>query len=382
MTLATLVGVNLRRRLRRTLLTVLGVAVAFFLFVMLRSVITTLNASAEMSSATRLVARNQIGIVFPLPISYGNRLRAVEGVTALTWANWFGGLYVDERNFFPQLAIDAESYLPLHPEVQVDAAQRQAFLADRTGALAARSLVERFGWRLGQTVTLRGTIFEGEHRFTLRGVFEPGSPGFDGVFFLHWKYLQERYRDAEYLQNVGWYILGIRNPADAPRIARAIDALYENSAAATRTETEQAFQHSFITMYGNVSLYLNLIGMAVVFAILLVAANTMAMSARERFAEIAVLKTLGFGDGTVLALVLAEAGAIAVAGLLLGLGGAGLLFNLRDLSFGGMIPGMSVAGETVALAAGIALLLALVSGAVPAWQSARLQVVQALRHVA
>ncbi|MBI4546243.1 MAG: ABC transporter permease [Gemmatimonadetes bacterium] len=382
MTLATLVAANLRRRLRRSILTTLGIAIALFLFITLRSVITTMRAAGEVGSETRLVVRNKLGIVFPLPMAYRSRLEAMDVVTSVTWANWFGGVYLSERNFFPQFAIDAGSYLPLHPEVQLPEEQRAAFLAERTAAVVARDLAERFGWKLGQTIALRGTIFSGEHRFTIRGIYEPATPPFQNIFFFRWDYLKERYRESEYMSNVGWYIVGVRNPDDAARIGETIDRMYENSAAPTRSETERAFQLGFISLYGNVAFFLNVIGMAVVFAILLVAANTMAMSARERFHEVAVLKTLGFSDRTVLWLVLAEAGVIAGTGLALGLAGALLFYNVRGFDAAGFIPGLSVARDTIALSVAIAALLAAVSAAVPAWQSARLQVVDALRPAA
>lgn len=382
MTLATLVAANLRRRLRRSILTTLGIAIALFLFITLRSVITTMRAAGEVGSETRLVVRNKLGIVFPLPMAYRSRLEAMDVVTSVTWANWFGGVYLSERNFFPQFAIDAGSYLPLHPEVQLTEEQRAAFLAERTAAVVARDLAERFGWKLGQTIALRGTIFSGEHRFTIRGIYEPATPPFQNIFFFRWDYLKERYRESEYMSNVGWYIVGVRNPDDAARIGETIDRMYENSAAPTRSETERAFQLGFISLYGNVAFFLNVIGMAVVFAILLVAANTMAMSARERFHEVAVLKTLGFSDRTVLWLVLAEAGVIAGTGLALGLAGALLFYNVRGFDAAGFIPGLSVARDTIALSVAIAALLAAVSAAVPAWQSARLQVVDALRPAA
>ncbi len=380
MTLATLVRANLRRRLRRTILTVLGIAIAFFLLVSLRSIVTLLRSAARVGAETRLIVRNRTGIVFPLPQSYRSRLAATDGVTGVSWVNWFGGIYIEARNFFPQFAIDPESYLELHPEILLAPEQRQAFLADRTGAIAARSLAERFGWRLGQTIPLRGTLFAGEHRFTLRGIYEPAEPGFDRMFMLHWDYLKERYRGSDYLDNVGWYVVRVRDPASAPRVAAAIDSSYQNSADPTRSETESNFQLDFVSMFGNVALYLDLVGLAVVFAILLAAANTMAMSVRERMPEVAVLRTLGFSTRTIIGLVLAEAGCIAGLGFMLGVGGALLLFNVGGVRLGGFIPALPVTPGTLGLALVVALALALGSGTGPAWRAARLQVVDALRR--
>lgn len=383
MTRATIVLANLRRRKARTILTILGLATAIFLFVTLRSVLTTMDAAGQVGSESRLIVRNAIGIVFPLPSAYRTRLEAMDGVSAVSWSNWFGGVYIDQRNFFPQLAIDAETYLPLYPEIVIPPDQREAFLSERTAALVGRGLVERFGWRLGQTVTLQGTIYPGEWRFTIRAIYESGRKGFsDGVMYFHYDYLEQALASGAGTGMVGTYVLGIDDPERAASIAAAVDAVYENSAMATRTETESAFELGFISMVGNIGFFLNTIGMAVVFAILLVTANTMAMSARERFPEVAVLKTVGFTDRAVLGFVLAESFVIVALGLGLGLGAALLLFNAGLVDVSTFFPGFGVAPRTVLLAAAIALALALISGAVPAWQSARLNVVNALRHTA
>jgi len=383
MTRATLVRANLRRRLRRTILTVLGLATALFLFVTLRTFLHTLQTVGDVGSESRLVVSNKLGIVFPLPMSYRARLASQEGVHTVGYASWFGGIYQDPRNFFANFGVD-EDYLALYPEIVVSDEHRAAFMADRTGALVGVRLMERFGWTVGQTITLQGTIYPGEHQFTIRGVYEAGRRGFDeSSFFFHHRYLDEIMRaqmgEAGF---VGWYVLGVSDPDRAPQIAQAIDATYENSASPTRSQTEKAFNLAFVGMYGNIGFFLNAIGMAVVFAILMVSANTMAMSARERFGEIAVLKTLGFTDGAVLRLVVAESLVIVGLGLALGLGGALLLFNLVQFDFGGFVPGLAVTPRVALIAVAIALLIAAVSAAVPAWQSARLKVVDALRYVA
>lgn len=382
MTRTSLVVANLRRRLRRTILTVLGVAIAIFLFVTLRSVLTTLADSGEMGSESRLIVRNKTGIVFTLPIAYRTRLLSLEGVNGVSWSNWFGGQYIEPRNFFAQFAIDAETYLPLYPEFVMPDEQRRAFMEERTAAMVGRSLAERFGWQLGQTITLQGTIFPGDWPFTIRAIFEPGREGFpDNTFYFHFEYLEQGFGSGGFGE-IGTFVLGLSDPSRAADLAAQIDAIYENSAVATKTETESAFQLGFIGLYGNIGFFLNTIGMAVVFAILLVAANTMAMSSRERVPEVAVMKTLGFGDGFVFSIVLAEAFLIALLGAALGLGSALLVFNLGRFDAGGFIPGLAVAGRTVALTVGIAISLALASGLFPARRAARLNVIEALRHVA
>jgi len=374
-----LVLANLGRHKRRTVLTIASVALALFLFASLRTVITTLAAAANFGSVRRLVVTNATGIVFPLPLSYANRLRAVPGVEGLTWANWFGGRYGDGKRFFANFAVDGTSYLELYPEISVPADQREAWLQDRSGALVGVRLLDVFGWRLGQNVTLQGTIFPGDWTFTIRGVYTPKDRVInDDALMFHHALLDERIGRAGI---AGWYILRIDDPNNAARVAKTIDAQFKSSSAPTKTGTEQAFNASFATMWGNVSLLLNTIGMAVVFAILLVTANAMMMSARERTGEVAVLKTIGFSDVRLFGLVMVEAGIITLTGALIGLGGAKLLYKTTNFSAQGFLPGFDVSGGTLAVGGAIALLLMLASGVVPAVGAARLPVVQALRRV-
>jgi putative ABC transport system permease protein len=240
-------------------------------------------------------------------------------------------------------------------------------------------LLDLFGWKVGQNVTLRGTIFPGEWTFTIRGVYTPTDPAInDDALMFHWAYLDER-NDRDGL--VGWYILQIDRPESAPAVSKAVDDLFRNSSAPTKTGTEQAFNASFATMWGNVGLLMNTIGMAVVFAILLVAANAMMMSARERTRELAVLKAIGFSDRRLFALVMLEAGVITLSGAVLGLGAAKLVYKATNFNAAGFLPGFDVTGTTLGVGAGIALLLMLASGIAPAMRAARLPVVAALRNV-
>jgi putative ABC transport system permease protein len=356
-----------------------SVALALFLFASLRTVITTLRAAAEFGSARRLVSTNASGLIFPLPVAYAQRLAAVPGVEKVTWANWFGGQYGDGKRFFANFAVDAKSYLDLYPEMSVPADQREAFLQDRSGALIGARLIDLFGWKVGQNVTLRGTIFPGEWTFTVRGVYTPTDPAInDDAMMFHWAYLDERNGRTG---QAGWYIMQVDRPESGPRVAKAIDDLFRNSSAPTKTGTEQAFNASFATMWGNVGLLMNTIGMAVVFAILLVAANAMMMSARERTRELAVLKTIGFSDRRLFALVMLEAGVITLTGAAVGLGAAKVLYRATNFNAAGFLPGFDVTGPTLALGAVIALLLMLASGIAPALRAARLPVVAALRNV-
>lgn len=370
---------NLLRSKKRTFLTIASVAMALFLFASLRTVVTTLGAAAQFGSARRLVTTNSTGFVLPLPVAYANRLSAMEGIESVTWANWFGGKYGDNKRFFGQFAVDARTYLDMYPEMAVPPTEREAFLRDRSGALIGRRLLDVFGWRVGQTITLQGTIFPGDWTFNISGVYTPTDPVInDDMMLFHWEYLDERTGHNGF---AGWYIFQIAHPEDAGRIAKQVDDQFRSSPAPTKTGTEQAFNASFATMWGNVSLLMNTIGMAVVFAILLVTANAMMMSARERTREIAVLKTIGFSDRRLFALVMLEAGLITGIGAVLGLGGAKLLYKAGNFNAGGFLPGFDVTATTMLIGAAIALLLMLASGIVPALRAARLPVVTALRSV-
>lgn len=370
---------NLGRHRWRSLLTVMSVAVALFLFCMLRSVITTLDDSAEIGSETRLVTRSAISLVFPLPQAYKARIEALEEVRSVSWGNWFGGVYIDERNFFAQFAVDPESYLDLYPEMMIPEDQLEAFLGERTAALVGPQLMKRFGWEVGQNVTLRGTIYPGEWTFTVRAVYAVDDPSFgEETFFFHYDYLYEQTGGQV---SPGWFVLEIHESSAAAAMCEAIDDLFRNSAQSTKTQTERAFQAGFVQMYGNIGLLLGAIGTAVLFAILLVCANTMMMSARERTREVAILKTLGFPDLRIFGVVMTESVVIAGLGGVLGIAvslGAGAI--LSD-ALSSMLPGFEVKGATAAAAALLALGLGLSSGLIPAIQAARSPIVRALGQV-
>jgi putative ABC transport system permease protein len=374
-----LVLANLGRHKRRVFLTIASVALALFLFASLRTVVTTLARSAQFGSARRLIVQNATGLVFPLPLSYANRLKADKGISQVSWANWFGGRYGDGKRFFAQFAIDPTSYLSMYPEISVPEDQKQAFLRERSSAMIGRRLLDVFGWKLGQNVTIQGTIFPGDWTFTVRAVYTPTDPVInDDVLFFHHDYLEEKIGRPGI---AGWYVVEITDPNNAAGMAKMVDDQFRNSSAPTKTGTEQAFNASFATMWGNVSLLMGTIGMAVVFAILLVTANAMMMNARERTKEVAVLKTIGFGNGRLFGMVMLEAGIITAIGAVIGLGGAKLLYKTTNFNAAGFLPGFDVTTDTLLMGAVIALLLMLASGLVPAVRAARLPVVQALRTV-
>lgn len=374
-----LILANLGRHKRRTILTILSVGLALFLFASLRSFGTTVDTLTKAGSDSRMVVRNATGIVLPLPMSYAQRLAAVEGVKSVSWAAWFGGWYSDPKDFFANFAVDAASMFPMYPEMIMSDEHKAAFMQDRAGAIVGVDLLEKYGWTVGQTITMNGTIYPGEWRMNIRGVYRAaeGSAFDEMSLMFHYDYL---YEGTQRTTTPGWFYLTLHDPSAAPQVAATIDAQFKNSNAATRTETEKAFNASWFTMFGNVKFLLMTIGIAVVFAILLVTGNAMMMSARERTAEIGVLKTLGFGSGLLFALELSEAVVIAVTGAVLGLGGAWLLWANVGI-FQQFLPGFKVAPSTLLVGAGVTLGLALVSGFVPAFRAYKLSVIQALRTV-
>ena len=375
-----LVTANLRRHKLRTALTILSVALALFLFASLRSVVTTLHTNSQFGGARRLVAMNKTGIVFILPVSYANKIKSLRGVRSVSWANWFGGKYGENaRDFFPKFAIDPASYLAMYPEIKLPEDQKDAFLRERTAALVGKGIADKFGWKVDQNITIQGTIFPGDWTFTIRGIYEPSDPAIgDNVMFFHHDYFDERLGHAGI---AGWFVVEIDNADSAAAVAKEIDDQFQNSSAATKTGTEKEFQAGFATMLGNVSLLMGAIGTAVVFAILLITANAMMMSASERTGEVAVMKTIGFSNRTVFTLVLVEAGVIALTGAVLGLGVAKGFYPLIKFQGFGFLPGFNVTPLTMLWGLLLALGLMLASGVVPAMRAARLPIVQALRRV-
>ncbi|HEX7327806.1 MAG TPA: ABC transporter permease [Casimicrobiaceae bacterium] len=373
----------LRHRLR-TILTVLGIVVAIAAFGLLRTLVDAFYAGANASSSARLVTRNSVSLVFPLPISYAEKLRQVTGVTGVAWANWFGGVYVSERNFFPQFAISGASYLDLYPELVLPDAERRAFLADRQGAVAGRKLAEKFGWKVGDQIPLRGTIYPGTWTFNLRGIYDGAEASTDtSTFFFHYDYLNETFRQryGRNMDNVGLYIESLKDPSAAAAVSQVIDAMFKNSYAETLTETEKAFQLGFVAMSDAIIGAVQAVSYIVIVIIMAVMANTMAMTARERYAEYATLKALGFGGGFVALLIVLESIAIALAG-----GGLGVLatFPLARAfasTIGSLISGFEVSRETIALQLSAALTVGVIAAAIPAWRAARLRIVDGLRAI-
>jgi putative ABC transport system permease protein len=373
-----------RRSKRRTALTVLSVAIAVFLFASLRAVLDGFDAVAEASSSTRLVTIRSTSMIFNMPTSHAETIKSVPGVRDITWANWFGGIYKDPKNFFGQFGIDAESYLRLYPEVIVTPEDKKAFLEDRTGALVGDGLMKRFNWHIGDRVVIEpGIPYYGtqDYTFTIRGVYKAGSSAVDNQTFLfHWKYLDER---SIQKGQVGWYVTQLSNPDRAAAVSTEIDQKFANSPYETKTDTEKAFSASFASMLGNLNLLLGSVALAVVITTLFVAGNTMAMSVRERTTEIAVMRTLGFPAGTIFMLVVGEGLLVAIVGGAIGAGLARLLINGAYLGLaGGFIPAFGVNNWNVVVGLGLSVLIGILAAMVPATMAGRLKIVDALRRVA
>jgi putative ABC transport system permease protein len=375
---------NAFRHKLRTTLTVIGIIVAIAAFGLLRTIVDAWYAGANASSSARLVTRSSVSLVFSLPLNYAQKIRQVPGVTSVGWANWFGGVYVSERNFFAQFAISGASYLDLYPEFLLGTDERKAFLADRTGAVAGRKLADKYGWKVGDQIPLRGTIYPGTWTFTLRGIYDGADEGTDtSTFFFHYDYLNESIKRiaARRGDQAGVFIEQLRDPEEAAAVSQAIDATFRNSLAETLTETEKAFQLGFVAMSEAILLAIQAVSYVVIVIIMAVMANTMAMTARERYGEYATFKALGFSNAFVAMLIFAESIGIALLG---GLLGVALTFPMAD-AFAGLIgsilAGFRVSEQTVAMQVGASLVIGVVAAVVPAWNAARIRIVDGLRAI-
>jgi putative ABC transport system permease protein len=376
---AALIRANLLRKKTRTALTAGSFAVALFLFGILSAVDGAFSQGVDVAGVDRLVVLNRVSIIQPLPLAYRDRIARIPGVTGVTFANWFGGVYQDERNFFPQFAIDREKYREMYPEFVVPDEQWQAFLADKEAAIVGNALAERFKWKIGDRIPIKGAIFPGNWEFNIRGVYRGRRPQDDTTqFWFRWDYFDERKTFTKGV--VGWYVIRIANPDDAVRLVKVIDEQFANSPNETKTDTEKAFAASFVKQMGNIQLLIMSVGSVVFFTLLLVTGNTMAIAVRERTRELAVLKAVGFHDRFVLALVIVETMTVAAVGGGLGLGLA-KLFTLRGDPTGGLMPFFYVSPRSIASGFGLALVVGLAAGILPALAASRLRVVDALRRI-
>ena len=372
---------SLWRKKVRTIFTLLSIFVAFLLFGLLMTIRTAFSFGVEIAGLDRLVLIHKVSLIMPLPIAYLERLRTTEGVTMVTHNSWFGGVYQDPSNFFAQIATEPEPFMKLYPEFHLPPDQMKAWLADRQGAVVGVDLAKRFNWKIGDRVPLVGTIWQPKKgqvwEFNVVGLYD-GDPGVDKTQFLfRYDYLNENRRAGDGL--VGWYIVKIADASQAQQMGAKFDAMFANSSAETKTTTEKGFVEGFAKQVGDIGAIMVAILVAVLFTMMLVAANTMAQSVRERTSEVGVLKTLGFSNASILVLVLSEAVLIALIG-----GGLGLLvawlFVQRGDPTGGMLPIFILPPRDVAVGAALIFILGLASGVLPALNAMNLKITDALRR--
>jgi putative ABC transport system permease protein len=381
---AHLVWAGLFRKRTRTVLTLLSVLVAFLLFGFLQAVTIAFEAGADSADARRLLTTARYSIIEPLPMAYLRQIEQVPGVVGAASASWFGAKYQNESNVFPVFAVEPARYLDMYPEFTIAPEQREAFAATRTGAVAGKRLAERFGWTVGQRLPISSEIHPKADgslswEFDLVGLLDADDPAVRGntdMVLINVAYFDEARQFGK--GKTGWYIVRIADSGEARAISARIDELFANSPDETRTQPEKEFAIGFAKQIGDLGALVRRILVAVFFALLILTGNTMAQSIRERIPELAILKTVGFSDGRVTALVLAEAVLLLVIGAGLGMTTAMGLLPLVNETTGGRFPPLFVSAETWAWAAAVALALALVIGLPPAWRVKRLRIVDAL----
>ena len=387
MKLAKIVLKNLFRHRLRTILTMLGIATAVMAFGLIRTIVGAWNAGVAAAAANRMITRQSVSFIFPLPLPYRQQIARIPGVTAVSWANWFGGVYGDPndfKNFWARFAVDPETFYDLYPEYQVPADQLAQFRKERNACIIGRKLAAQHGFKIGDVITMEGDIFPGRWEWVVRGIYTGRDQTVDETqMFFQWNYLYEQVRAREPGRPVeaGWFILRVEPPDAMPRVASAVDEQFVNSRAPTKTETEKAFQQGFVAMSGTIITSLQVISVVIVGIILLVLANTIVMAVRERTREYAVLKTLGFSARHLYTLIFGESLLIALCGGLIGLA---LTFPMVA-GFGKALPTffpiINVAPLTIGLALGAALIAGAVAAFFPATRVVRTAIVTGLRTV-
>jgi putative ABC transport system permease protein len=377
-----LIWKSIWRKKFRTLLTMGAMFIAFVLFGFLMALRMAFTLGIDVAGVDRLVLIHKISLIMPLPISYQPRLQSMDGVELVTHQSWFGGSYQGRANQFPVIAVDPVSTMKIYPEFRLPADQMKAWMDDRQGAVVGRALADRFGWKIGDRIPLRGDIWRPKQgdtwEFNIAGIYD-GDEGVDRTqFFFRYDYLDENRQFGQ--GAVGWYVVKIADPGRAVELSTKFDEMFANSAAETKTTTEKGFMESFAKQIGNLGLIITAVIAVALVQILLVAMIVMAQSVRERTSEIGVLKTLGFSGPAMLAIVLAESIFIAVLG-----GGLGLLVSWAMVSqgdpTGGLLPIFVLPTRDVLIGAGLVLALGVFAGLLPALTARRLRIVDALRRV-
>ena len=374
---------TLRQRLR-TVLTILGMAVATLAFCLLQTVVNAWYIGVDTASPNRLVTRNAVSLIMPLPLSYRQKILQVPGVRAAVYANWFGGVYVDEKQFFPRIAVGPSDYFDLFPEFVIPPDQLRMFFAQRNACIAGRKIAEKYGWKLGDAIPITGNIYPGDWQFVLRGIYRGATKTIDETqFFLRWDYLDESLRKTTPLRsgNVGWYSVQVRDPTQSAAVSEAVDSLFKNSLAETLTETEKAFQLGFVAMTEAIVVAIRLVSYLVIGVILVVLANTMAMTARERMPEYATLKTLGFGNRFLAVLITGESVAIATIGGCLGMTLAFPVAHVFAGQLSTLLPIFHLNWTTLLTSFSLSLAIGIISAWIPVWRAARVRIAEALGHI-
>lgn len=382
-----LVFKNSWRHPLRTILTILGIAVALVAFGLIRTVISSWYAGVEASAKDRLVVRNAVSLVFPLPLAYRDRIAQVPGVERVGIGNWFGGFYRDQDNFFANFAVD-DAYLDIYPEFQITPEERAAYAAERNACIVGRKLAERFGWQRGDNITLTGTIYQGDWEMVVRGIYTGARPNTDETaLYFHWEYVNERMREQSpgFADQIGFYVVQIAGDANPAVVSEAIDTEFKNSYAESKTETETAFQQSFVSMSDTIILAMRIVSFVIVLIVLLVLANTMAMTARERISEYALLKSLGFRPFHLVGLIAGESLFIAGLGFVIGLvlliqACAGFGKGLTQ-TLGSFFPVFELKNSTIFFAALASLIVGLTSAIFPTWRAVKMKIIDGLQRI-
>ena len=377
-----LIWKNAWRKKIRTSLTILSIFVAFLLFALLSAIGYAFRGGVDVADAERLIVINKVSLINPLPSSYLNRIASEDGVHSVTHASWFGGFYQEPRNQFGQFPVDPESYFAMYPEFNIPEEQLEAFKRNRTGAVVGQELATTYGWEVGDRIPIQATIWtkaDGGRtwEFDLEGIFSSDDPrGSTALMLFQYDYFEEARAFAK--GTVGWYVLRVANGADPVQVSKTIDLMFANSPNETKTSTEAAFAQSFMNQYGNIAMIVTLILGAVFFTLLLVSGNTMSQSVRERISELAVLKTLGFTDRSVLAIVLSESILIMLMGGLLGLGVGWVITQGIAQQMAAFLPGIFL--SPTAIATGVAMMIGagILAGIFPALKAMRLSIIDAL----
>jgi putative ABC transport system permease protein len=373
-----------RQRLRTTL-TIFGMAVAILAFCLLDTVVEAWYVGVNSAAPNRLVSRNSVSLIFPLPLHYRSRIQLVPGVDRVVYANWFGGVYIDEHHFFPRMAVGPENYFDVFSEFRVSRGELTAFWKQRNACIAGRKIVEQYGWKLGDTITLTGNIYPGEWRFVLRGVYNGATKSTDEtLFFFRWDYLDETVKKNTPARagKVGWYVIQVRNPADAGQISESVDNLFKNSSAETLTETEKSFQAGFLAMTESIVIAVRIVSYVVIGVILIVLVNTMAMTSRERTPEYAILKTMGFGSKHLWLLIAGESVFISMLGAAVGMALSYPAANVFSSNTGSLLPVFQIHfWKTLSFCALISFGIGIVSSLLPIWSASRVRIAEARRHL-